>query len=125
MSTQYRLSTGEQLQNFCVSTYGIKIPATTNKQLTIPNLNNLLGQSMSHSNAQVIVVITAKHATANVWVALNATPVIPSATSLTANPGELIPFEGTITKQAAIGDVINIISDTADVLIGVALYASV
>jgi hypothetical protein len=99
---------------FAKIVFSANLPANTNKTITVPG-----GDAADDPRVRVprFLAVFSYHAARNVYVKLNATATVPGGVNFAAG-SELLPP----AKVVKAGDVINVITATADTNVSVALY---
>lgn len=99
---------------FAKIVYSATLPASTNKTLTVPGVDNAADPKVSVPR---YLAVFTYHPARNVYVKLNATATVPAGGDLAAG-SELLPS----AKIVKAGDIINVITATASTDISIALY---
>lgn len=96
---------------FSTLKYSVKLPATTDKTLTVPG-----------SSPKFKAVMRAESG-GEVWVALNATAAVPVDADIDPVSSELIPINGTLCREVSAGDVLHFITRGTDIDVGIVFYS--
>lgn len=122
LSKSYNYTQGEAIQSFSNNNYSMTLAANTEQHFTVPGFSQM-GQSLSGSQNQLIVIINPQSGT-NVWVANNETAEVANA-SVDATTSTLItsamPIEARKFRIRA-GDILSFITADTSAYVGINIY---